>query len=255
MNDLIAVHISVRVGVLGYTPHALHTFVLHQAFHHVHVGAVLVHGHGDELEAKVLGHAEMPVITGHRAQELVAQAETPGGQAVHKALAPAQVDQVVHHAQGGVAAHDDLFRGDFQQLRKEAPCLRHTFQQAVVAGIHTVFADVIVHHPVHLFGKVQLLHTGFAAGHIKFQVLRLIAGVQLSQLRLLFQQLLMAHRKVVIHNGSVLPLACLRQAQYFPTLAAASGQIPLRPFGQIFIYYSINAPRTQGFSLHFSRFC
>ena len=168
VNDLIAVHISVRVGVLGYTPHTLHTFVLHQAFHHVHVGAVLVHGHGDELEAKVLGHAEMPVITGHRAQELVAQAETPGGQTVHKALAPAQVDQVVHHAQGGVAAHDDLFRGDFQQLRKEAPCLRHTFQQAVVAGIHTVFADVIVHHLVHLFGKVQLLHTGFAAGHIKF---------------------------------------------------------------------------------------
>ena len=169
-HGVVAVRIAVRVGVHRHAPDALDAVViLHKTLHHVHVRAGLQHGHRDQLEAEVLGDLEVTVITGGRAEELDVGAEAPGADGVHKARTPAQVDEIIHDGQRGVAAHQHLLgAGHAHHVGEEAPRLGNALQITVVPGIHTVLADVVLQLH-HVGGKVQLLRAGLAAGHIQFQ--------------------------------------------------------------------------------------
>ena len=193
------VAVAVGVGVDGHAPHTLDALVLlDQGLHHIHVGAVLGHGDVDHLEAEILGDAEMAVIAGHRAEELERVVVPPGTGRIHKTLTPAQVDEVVHQLQRRVAAHDHFFHVGIQQLGKEPPGLRHALQHAVVAGVKTILANVIVHLE-HFLGQIQLLGAGFAAVHVQVQAHIFVGLILNPQLLLLFDQFFRTHSKIICH--------------------------------------------------------
>ena len=59
-----------RVGVRRHDPHALDARVVgDEGGHGVGVGAVVVHRHGDHLDAEALEQREVAVVAGHRAHE------------------------------------------------------------------------------------------------------------------------------------------------------------------------------------------
>ena len=50
----------------------------------------------------------------------------------------------MHERQTGIAAHNDFFRRDFQQIREQGARLRNAFQPAIVARIRPAGGAVII---------------------------------------------------------------------------------------------------------------
>ena len=197
-HGLSAVDVAVRVGIQRHAPDALHAGIGGELLHQVHIGAILMHRHRDHLEAEIFGDGKMSVVAGHRAQEFQLLFHSPGMLAVRKAYTPAHIDHVVHQCERGVSAHDDLVLLHAHQLGKEAAGLGHAGQQAVVAGILTVFSDVFVlaEQPV---GQLQLFGAGLAAGHIQLQPLGLILLILCQNCLVFLLQLLFGHALVFFH--------------------------------------------------------
>ena len=166
-NGLVAVHKSVRVGILRHTPDSLDGVILrHQTLDHIHVGAGLGHGNIDHLKAQFLGDAEMPVVAGNGTKELPVFHLTPGFRRVLKSEHIANGHQIIHQLQAGVAAHKNLLRPGAHHFREQGAGLIQTFQIAVVAGVRAVRRGVILHFQ-KFHRQVHLMRAGFAAGHIE----------------------------------------------------------------------------------------
>ena len=173
-DDLVGVDEAVGIGVLGHAPDALHLGVGSQPLHLVHIGAALAALHGDQLNPEGLGDPKVPVVAGDGAQEFHLLLLGPGLLAVEQAVGPGLGDEVIHHVQAGISAHEALLRGDVQQLGPVAPGAGHSRQLAVVPGVHPVgHAVVKVQNIQQTPGQLQLLQAGLAPRHVQRQPLPL----------------------------------------------------------------------------------
>ena len=93
-DDFVRISFSFRIGILRHTEHAFDCRVLHDLFQQLHIRAVLQHRDVDHLDPKIFAHAEMSVVTGHRAGKL------------HLIeLAPRGAARAVRHALGNIVKH------------------------------------------------------------------------------------------------------------------------------------------------------
>ena len=135
VNGLIAVSIAIRVGILGHAPDALDGVILgHQLLHNVHIGAIGGHGHADQLKAVLLSDGKVAVIAGHRAEELALFHLRPGAGRLREAEHIANVDEVVHQLQAGVAAHEHFLGLDTEHIRKQDTSLVQALKITIVAN-------------------------------------------------------------------------------------------------------------------------
>ena len=173
LDGLIAVGVAIRVRILRHAPDALDIGILgHQLFHNIHIRAVGGHRHTDELKAKLLGDGKVTVIAGHRAEELALLHLRPGARRLRETKHIADVDEVVHQLQAGVAAHEHLAGLHAEYIREQHTGFLQTFQLTIVAGIRAGIGGVIVHlQQVH--GQIHLVRAGLAAGHIQLEALGL----------------------------------------------------------------------------------
>ena len=199
VNGLIAVSITIRVGILGHAPDALDGVILgHQLLHNVHIGAIGGHGHADQLKAVLLSDGKVAVIAGHRAEELALFHLRPGAGRLREAEHIANVDEVVHQLQAGIAAHEHFLGLDTEHIRKQDASLVQALQITIVAGIGACVGGVIVHlQQTHC--QIHLVRAGLATGHVQLQVHGQKLFVLLIQLCLFGSELLMIHLKIVCH--------------------------------------------------------
>ena len=184
-HRVVGIGDAVGIGVHGHTPDALDQRILYQAFHRVHVGAGFGHLHGDELQAKILRHGKVPVITGSRAEEFHRALENPGLMAAD-ALGIGAGDIIEHEIEAGIAAHDDVGGFHPQNVAEQGFDLGNPVEQAIVAGIHPAGGFIpfpLVDAFEHVQGEIQLLGAGLAAGHIQLQAPGLIGVILFLQLR------------------------------------------------------------------------
>ena len=221
-HGFIAVGIAVRVGIQRHTPNALHGAVLHQLLHKVHVRPLRPHGDIQHLKAKLLRHAEVPVVTRHRADKFGRRAcFPPGPTATGEALAPAKRHLVIHHLKAGVSAHHHFLRLHAKHLCKKAACLRHAFQCAIVARVGSALA-VIICHVQKVHRKVQLFCGRFAARHIQRKPPCHIPLICCQQGRTLCLQRGFVHCQIICHTPSslflfILSLLCGKASLRPPT--------------------------------------
>ena len=199
LDGLIAVGVAIGVGILGHAPDALDGVILgHQIFHDVHIRAIGGHGDADELKTELLGNRKMAVIAGHRAEELALLHLRPRAGRLREAEHIADVDEVIHQLQAGVAAHEDLFGLDAEDIREQNAGFVQTLQITVVAGIGAGVGGVIGHlQQTH--SQIHLVRAGLAAGHVQLQLHILKLLVLLFQLFLLSYELVAVHLKIICH--------------------------------------------------------
>ena len=197
----LGVGVALGVGVLGHAPDALDHGIPDQVLHHVHIGAVGGHGHGDELEAKALRDPEVAVIAGGGAEELDPLLLAPGAHGLLQAVGVGPGDQVVHQGQGGVAADEGLLGLAAQDVGPVFPGAPEARQIAVVAGIVTV-EDAVVgvgENGEDIADGVKLQLAGLTAGHIQLQALSLKTHILLTQRLFALDQLLAGHIQKTAH--------------------------------------------------------
>ena len=203
-HRLVAVGIALGVGILGHAPDALDGLVLgHQLLHQVHLGAGGRHGHGDHLDAEILGDGEVAVVAGHGAQELHLVQLAPG-RGAHDAVGVGAGHRVVHHVQAGIAVDDDVLGVVLHHVAQQLPGLLDAGQRAVVAAIGAVVAGQVavgIQHVHHAHGQVQLLLAGHAAAHVQVNAHALVFLVFLFQQGDLVLQLLAGHFSIGFHSA------------------------------------------------------
>ena len=146
LDGLIAVGVAIGVGILRHTPDALDVRILsHQLFHNVHIRAIGGHRHADQLKAKLLGNSKVTVIAGHRAEELALLHLRPGARRLRETEHIADIDEVIHQLQAGVAAHEHFLRLYAKDIRKQHAGLLQAFQLAIVAGIRASIGGIVIH--------------------------------------------------------------------------------------------------------------
>ena len=199
LDGLITVSVAIGVGVLRHAPDALDGIVLsHQLFHNVHIGAVGGHGHADQLKAELLGDSKVTVIAGHRAEELALLYLRPRAGRLREAEHIADVDEVVHQLQAGVAAHEHLVGLYAEHICKQGASLAQTLQLAVVAGVGACIRGVVGHlQQVHC--QIHLVGAGLAACHVQLQTLCLKLFISLFQRCLFSGQRIAIHLVVICH--------------------------------------------------------
>ena len=186
-DGLIGIGITLGIGVLRHAPDALDGRILcHQFFHQIHIRAFWGHGHVDHLDAKMLGDGKVPVIAGHRAEELHLIQLAPGS-ASQYAMGHRPGYGVVHDIQAGIAVHDHLLRCYLHHICHQLFCLRDTVQNAVIAAVQSRFClqDTLAGEDIHdSHGKVKLCCRRLSSGHIQLQALALGILILLLQLLL-----------------------------------------------------------------------
>ena len=199
LDGLIAVGVAIGVGILRHTPDALDGVILgHQFFHHVHIRAIGGHRHADQLKAKLLGNSKVTVIAGHRAEELALLHLRPGARRLREAEHIADVDQIVHQLQAGVAAHENLAGLHAEHIGKQCAGFGQTLQFTVVAGIGAGIGGVIVHlQQVH--GQIHLVRARLAAGHIQLEALGLKLFVLCLKRSFFGSEFFTIHCKIICH--------------------------------------------------------
>ena len=204
----MAEHHAGGVLVLGHAPDALDARVLaHQPLHQVHIRAVRQHRHGHQFKAEVLGHGKMPVIAGHRAEELPVRHLAPGG-AAQQPVDHGVAQDVEHQGQAAVAAHDHLFGAAAHHAGQQGLRLRNAVQPAVVpavGAVHAVQHRTAVHLVQHLAGELQLFRGRFSAGEVQVQPLLLHLPIGSRQFTVLPLQFSLAHF-LIAHGRS--PIYC-----------------------------------------------
>ena len=182
VHGFIAVNDALGVGVQGNAPDALDGRIFrHQFFHQIHIGSVFGHGNGDHFDTQILADAEVAVVTGAGTEEFDFIQLGPGG--VPAGAEEHETDHgIIHQIEAGVAADNDLFRGDVQQTGEQFFCFRDAIEPAVVPCVHAIFCDIFCQGEEDPVGQVKLRARGFATGHIQFQVLCLKVCVLLFQI-------------------------------------------------------------------------
>ena len=199
LDGLIAVGVAIGVGILRHTPDALDVRILgHQLFHNVHIRAIGGHRHADQLKAKLLGNSKVTVIAGHRAEELALLHLRPGARRLRETEHIADIDEVIHQLQAGVAAHEHFLRLYAKDIRKQHAGLLQAFQLAIVAGIRASIGGIVIHlQQVH--GQIHLVRAGLAAGHIQLEALGLKFLVLCLKRCLFGSEFITIHCKIICH--------------------------------------------------------
>ena len=140
----------------------------------------------------------MAVVAGCGAQELDTLFLAPGTLTVGQAVGVGLADQVVHQAQGSVAADKGLAGLAAQNIRPVLAGALQTGQIAVVTAVVSVDDTLSGVHQggEHIADQVQLQLAGLAAGHIQLQIL-------LLQLVITGQHLLVFHAKLFTASASI----------------------------------------------------
>ena len=250
LDGLIAVGVAVGVGILRHAPDALDGVILgHQFFHHVHIRAIGGHGHADQLKAELLSDGKVAVVAGHRAEELALLHLRPGAGRLREAEHIADVDQIVHQLQAGVAAHEHLTGLHAEHIGKQHAGLLQTLQFTVVAGIGAGISGVIVHlQQVH--SQIHLVRARLAAGHIQLQAHCLKFLVVFFQSCLLSSQFVAGHLKIICHNTHsfiVLSVSHKMSGAAIRRAAPCQWAVPVFPlqFQTFIVYYNLVSETSQ----------
>ena len=140
----------------------------------------------------------MTVIAGHRAEELALLHLRPGARRLRETEHIADIDEVVHQLQAGVAAHEHLTGLHAEHIGKQHAGLLQALQFTVVAGIGAGIGGVIVHlQQVH--GQIHLVRAGLAAGHIQLEALGLKFLVLCFKRCLFGSEFITIHCKIICH--------------------------------------------------------
>lgn len=183
-----------RVAVLRYAPHALDARVVgDQMLDLVHVRAIVVQCHRDQLDAEFLADGEVAVIAGHRAEE--------GGsgrlprRAVGRALEQCEGDAVVHQRQARIVADDDVVGADAEHRCEQLARFGDALQVAVVAAVFLVRCGVVAgaRQRQQFLRQVELVRRRLAARHVQRETGGLQGGVAGLQL--------LAQRAQLVHSG------------------------------------------------------
>ena len=163
---------ALRIGILGNTPDSLNRRIFaHKLLHHIHVRAFRSHGNVDHLNPKILRNREMPVVTGHRAEELHDRKLAPGRTAAD-AMRHGTRHRIIHDIQAGIAIDDDLVGGNLDQIGKKLLGFLNTVDHTIVSAVNSFPALQIggaVQHIHHSHGNVKLLRRRLSSGHIQLQ--------------------------------------------------------------------------------------
>ena len=125
-----------RVGEHRHAPHPLDGRVGgDELLDQVDVGSVLEHRHVDHLDAQALGDGEVPVVAGHRAQELDDGIVAPRPRRIHPAVQQREHHHVVHQLEARVVTGDQVLHRDAEQLAEDGAQFGQAVQAAVVAGV------------------------------------------------------------------------------------------------------------------------
>ena len=173
---LVGIGCAAGVGILRHAPDALDRSIFgNQALHLVHIRAVLVHGNGDHLDAKGLGHAEVPIVTRTGAQPFHLVKLAPRRMA-QRAEHPTTSHGVVHDVQAGVAEHHHMLGVIVEHGGHKALRLGNAVEHAVVSAVRAIFGGAVVDIDdtrEHGHAQVKLCAGGLAARHVQSQPLRL----------------------------------------------------------------------------------
>jgi hypothetical protein len=90
-----------------------------QLFDQVDVWAVLAHRDRDHLDAEGFGDGEVPVVAGHRAEELDLGFVFPWPRRIHPAVQHRKHDDVVHQFEAGVVARDQVLHRNAEQFAED----------------------------------------------------------------------------------------------------------------------------------------
>ena len=206
-DRLIRIGNPVRVGIHRDAPDSLHGRVLGVCFNHIHIRAVRRHIHSNQLKAKILRYAEMPVVAWRGTQEFDGFLPAPGLSAVD-AVGVGHGDIIKHEVQTGIPAHDYLRGFYLKDFGKELFGFGDAVQQAVVAGIHAGIGRIsvaCVHTVQQAEGQIQLFGAGLAAGHIQLQPHRLGLLITGAKFRRTGGQLLFRPVFQRLHESMTLP--------------------------------------------------
>ena len=219
-HRLIRVAVSLRVGILGHTPDALDGFILcDQLFHHIHIRTRLAHRNRNHINAKILGDAEVSVISRHRAEEFHPIQLAPG-RIAHDAVCVRSGDRVIHDIQRGIAVYDDVGRIILHHLPHQLLGFLNAVEHAVIAAVCAVRAGQIriTRQNIHHFhGQIQLLPAGLSSCHIEVQFHTLILMIDLFHLLIFRSQFLFRHFRVWFHLSSCRCIAHLRPLCRLPS--------------------------------------
>jgi hypothetical protein len=146
---------------------------------------VVGHGYRDHVDAELLGHREVPVVAGDRAQERGPRPVQPPLRAARQREEQGVDDAVVHQRQAGVAQCQQLARRDLQEAGEDLPQLGQARHAAVVAGVGAVAGAEVAgpRQRQHVPRQVQLLGRRFAAGEVQPEPAGAQAGVVGAQSR------------------------------------------------------------------------
>ena len=80
-------------------------------------------------------------------------------------------DGVIHHVEAGVAADNDFFHRNAEEIGEQFLGFRNAVEQAVVAGVGAVCSDVAIQRVQNSVDEIKLSSGRFTAGHVEFQLL------------------------------------------------------------------------------------
>ena len=182
-DDVVRVGDAGGVRVLGHAPDALDGGVgLDETHHHVHVGAVIEHGHRHVLEAVVRAHLEVPVVSGAGAEELDPPLLAPGLVAAD-AVRVGVAHEVVHEVEARGAVHDHVGGIDAHDLGGEGARGGQTVGHAVVVNGQAAVGERGrgVDEVEHGARERRLLGARLPAGHVELEAEGLqVLGVALD---------------------------------------------------------------------------
>ena len=118
--------------------------VVDKRFHGVHIGAGGRHTNGDHFDAERLTNTKMAVIAGSGANEFDLFLTAPGTLAAHNAVKHGARHGIIHQIERGIAANDDIFGRDPEQVGKELLRFGNAIKNTVVAVIDAVCRTAIL---------------------------------------------------------------------------------------------------------------
>ena len=154
----------------------------------VHVGAVVIHLHGEHLEPEFLAHQEVSVVAWHWTYELRRCLVAPGTFRSGYAEQHGPGDRVIHQIKAAVTADNDLVGCHLQKIREQALRFRNAGAEALVPVILIRLADILAgsHGGQDAVAQVELIQRRFAARHIQHKIAS--AKVAIARLRLRFRR-------------------------------------------------------------------
>ena len=146
----------------------------------------------------------MPVVARHRAEEFDLALLPPGSRSAVYADQESANNTVIHKAQTGLPAHDNIFLLQTEEVGKKLLALIHAGKLAVVANIRTLTGNDELRGILteYTHGKIKLDGIGFTAGHIELFAERRKLVVFFGYSRKLLLELRPCHVGISLHGDS-----------------------------------------------------